>query len=1754
MRVSIDWATDTLRPPGNMEKHLDLPFVCPHRGSVKSVETESRHPQKDSIRAGLIFGSHALFGPKFTPVRPKLTLFQFRTSFRPQNGHEDDTSKGLSTFERIKEVSTVLISLSKLANVDIGDTLIREIEGLALMTFSLVNCNDPMQMCMIILLYLRSFTNASLYSVIEPYVKDLFTMSTQEGEEIDAAMAAGVPLELEKLQAPASTQLITTIQNVVRDWTLVKSSPFFSHVSKILGLVVMSGLCEATTLSLSVKDFKLCEPHLFDAHSSAVDIIDAALTSTVFFVERFYAAYQAGDASLIVIDEKTRDLDERYAKLTAQWVLVQTGNLERVTGVPVHVFDRDLEAMSRDLRTVLPSLKGFDKRLVADKFAKLLEIRNNYTTMQISSGLRRAPFVVEICGLSSQGKTTLGDQLITALLASQDLPTSNSFRAVYNSSDDYFSIWTTDKLVLIMDDCWNEKPEISGKTGVLKIILDVCNNQMAYANMADLPKKDKTFLLPELVFMYTNEKTLLAKQTCVCPYAIQRRPDVVITCQGRPEFQRYQDGMPQGLDPEKIMEWAEENGHPLFDDTWLLTCEKAVQPACLSAVADYEVMKDKNGKPLDSVPFMDVVQFLINKFDLHRILQQQIIDRKSERAAIMTKCDIDGCRQIKGYCDVHLEDRYEPLEVPPPSPLEIYRREMRDRLSQPRLDMCSPGKCNACLGYHMNRGTEGKLDLQVLLNEISDQEEIPRMSLEAVFPPKPPDPTHNNKKRKGPMDRHGGNEPYGLRISNALKTATGHISKKITSDAIGFGEKVETAVSTAIYGSALAFVARWDWLWFVPSSIVEDERFTKALMYFDSSRVVRSFALFTFSNAAATVAAFATSYKFLDGPIAYYVMAVAGTSALVRQKMFVKCVETDYRKKLLERNTLETSIQKFRDEHAGRVCASALAVGTLYTLAKVYRAWKSHEPQGSLEPKDASEVAQRDSESNPWAEVAVRKLPLSETSKTTAPAKFEQALQNNLLYASIDSEGNTTKMANVTFIDSNRAVIPRHYFDLCGEIIDVTFRKKNPDCVGGKFCDRISLSQCHQVLNDDGTPHDLVVAHVNTGGSFKNISRWLPVARLPLFQFKLFYRNGNGEVTTNRGSARGGKARTHAACFEGGEYTTLEYDTFPGLCGAPLLSESSGACIAGFHLGGFAGTKQGCFGMLTQDQYEKACEDLDSRHLIKSGSATVFDTQSYGINILDPVEPSPKSPVNFLPPDSQFVYYGKCPGEIVHSQSDVRKTIISQSVTKYCNVENKWHGPKFKPEWFGWQACLASLAHPATSFPQDLLEKAREDYVAPLREIFSSDLWKDIKPLTEKENLNGIPGVKFIDALKKNTSPGFPLSGTKADFIEGEDGEREFVPLIRNEVARHLECYKRGDRAYVVAKGCKKDEVLAKMNKCRVYYANAVAFVYNTRKYFLPLGRVLQMNPIASECAVGINSHGPEWDELMVFCQKYGNLIGGDYSKYDQKIPAQLLLCAFSILIELAKLCNYSEEDIRVMKAMTGDLVYSLVAFNGHLIQLTEGGHISGNSLTVILNSIVGSLNMRCVYYDAQLSPYGTFRENVALTTYGDDNYGSVSDSIKDRFNITVISEFLDRYGQTYTMPDKDSELAPFLPDAGTFLCRRSVLHPELGFTIGALDENSIFKSLHRYLRPRKHPLTPEHASAMNIDTALFEFFNHGREVYERRQEELRLVAEECDISHLCTRLTESYDDRVEKWKEKYLNGYTKWASVNPDDENDTAS
>lgn len=1555
---------------------------------------------------------------------------QWKESFKLLHLSQMDTlhEKALEPhfgIEAISSASFALDALAKFANIDVPDKVLREVEGIILLLVNLSQQSTPLGVVTSVLTWAQGRTSKSLFKTVKGFVEELL-LSTQSNTTPD---------------------WLDCLRDMRQNWQLCKGNRAFKQISKLLGCLVMIGLCDVSKLTFHLGQFKIFSPDLCDKHTSAFDIADAIFETVTFFTEGAYLCFQTGSLKPLLVNDRTAmELDAEYAQITAWYELVRNGNLKKFADMSDQEFEKRLNRLSTSLLNLSQSLRGLDKKLVMDKVQRILSMQNDFVAMKIASGVRHSPWAIELFGESSQGKTTLGDQLVDAVLTSQGMPVAKEFRCAYNAGDKFMSNWTSDKLVMIFDDISNDKSQFVERPPT-RAIIDVVNNQMFYAPKAELEAKGKCFVEPWIAMATTNKKDLDAGLYSNCPYSVQRRL-VCITVNAKTEFQRMEDGVPCGIDSSKVRKhYTNSEGiyePPIFDDIWTVTVEKAVKPQNLRTVAGYSPIT-WNGTVMKDVPMSTCIQWAIEDFEEHRENQEAMLESMRIRENKMIICDHPKCKHLAGNCPYHKEPYCEP---------------------------CDP---------HFGRETIG--------------------SIRKLW--------------------------YGLGNPRGVVD--------------GLYDRADRDAALLVYEQGTKFLSSWDWIKLVPRSALEHRYSPAVLRWIYKDQLERDYKSQSIQLFLTLIFSTVMCLSMFPNSMGCVLSLIGLSQYLLIQKDLVEHAEETLFNNLKEANMdIAPMLRNCRDRYAKIICGTSLSIAALYGLARAYKSYSSGEQkiQGSLEPKTASEVEQRDSETNVWTEIVKKDLPITDLSKRMSADQLDNVVRKGLVYGSIHTDDGNG-MVNGLMLSSNVILIPNHYFTEFGNELNCTFRKKNPEASGGKFVARLHTKFSHLIPGSD-----LRVCYTPTGGSFKNLVNFFPTEDMPAVPFRMHWRQKDGEMLLAKGVTAPGIVKTNHT-FKGGMYKNLTVNTFDGLCGATLVSETNGCVILGVHLGGTAGTPVGCYGSITQQQLFTAFEELRKMEgVVLSGEAGKFEAIVLGVQVLKEDPLHKKSALNYLPKDSQIEYYGSCPGRSV-TKSDVKVTLMSEHIVDVCNVPNIYQGPKLNPDWYGWQTCLANLAVPAHPYSPDLLEVAIKDYKEPLLEIFASNLWVKSKPLTDHENLCGIPGKKFMDAIKLNTSVGFPLAGPKRDYIieleptEEWPNNRELEQVLMDEIDRIEDCYRRGERGYPIAKACKKDEILAK-DKCRIFYGNALSLTYLVRKYYLPILRVLQMNPLVSECAVGINSHGPEWQEFHEHATKFGmdRLFGGDYGKYDQKLPSQLIFAAMRILIDFARVCDYTEEDLKIMEAMTGDIVYAYIAFNGDLIGLTEGTHISGNSLTVIINGICGSLNLRCFFYSQyKVEEYEErlkFRDNVAAMTYGDDNIGSVKPGI-DKFTIKGCSQFLEQYGQVYTMPDKESELLDFLPaEEFEFLKRDSVWHPKMGVHVGALLDKSIYKSLHCYMRGKNCVDTEESACAQNIDGALREWFNHGEEKFEKQRSLMKEVANRAGISHICTGLELNYNDRVADWVANY--------------------
>jgi hypothetical protein len=855
-----------------------------------------------------------------------------------------------------------------------------------------------------------------------------------------------------------------------------------------------------------------------------------------------------------------------------------------------------------------------------------------------------------------------------------------------------------------------------------------------------------------------------------------------------------------------------------------------------------------------------------------------------------------------------------------------------------------------------------------------------------------------------------------------------------------------------------------------------------------------------------------------------------------------------------QNGSLHAAFMSARDKHVHYACGLLASLGVLYGVAQVVRALrKSFGVQGSLRPRSVEDVQNRDREANVWAkpqEIA----PLRSEKSFTNHKEATRAMRSLLGQMVVDN-----KFSVCFMVKTGQVMVPKHFLPKETTKAVIHYCKRRIGFIlNPKYAVQVGVG-------------DFVLLYVPNTGPLKD-SRPFFLEAYPQHPLvcDLIGIDAKGEIfddylTWNQVP----EVHNGYLSAPGSHYKLGQSKTFAGMCMSVITRGANRAGIVGFHTGGVTGTDRGC-GMSVL-RHELVAAEVQ---LLKSNESFMCGTQAseipeivMGKNIAISGEVHPKCPSNFIESgDAAIEVYGTVIGRSTYS-SEVVETPISKAVEEVTGVKNKWGPPRFKDPvqredgyvdnqtWKPWYASLEVCSQPSIGFDPEAVEVAMEDYYSGLKEEFQDKIafWgNDLKPMSEVEIVSGIDGKRFCDAMNSSTSMGYPLNAKKTGYLvdleptESNACPRTFVPEIWDEYYKAEALWDEGVCSNQIFGTSLKDEPTPiEKEKVRAIEAAPIVLQLGSRKYYLPIARFLSMNPLLAECAVGINAHGIEWNELAEFISMHGEdrIIAGDYKKYDLTMPAQLIIAAFRIMIKVAQLSgNYTAIDIKRMEAIAFEVCTPLVAYNGTLMRFM-GTNPSGQNMTVYINSIVNSLLHRLAFndiYDAErradigvelgLGRPARFRDVVNLLTYGDDAMGSVMEGY-DEFNHVSMANYLAANGMQFTMPDKTSDPRPFMNVYDVdFLKRKIAFNPDLGVFVGLLDENSIFKSLHSILKSKA--VEPKDVARMNMEGALREWFFYGEKHFEMRREQMSKVATKCRLTSEA--FDKGYWDRVEEWKLKY--------------------
>jgi len=209
---------------------------------------------------------------------------------------------------------------------------------------------------------------------------------------------------------------------------------------------------------------------------------------------------------------------------------------------------------------------------------------------------------------------------------------------------------------------------------------------------------------------------------------------------------------------------------------------------------------------------------------------------------------------------------------------------------------------------------------------------------------------------------------------------------------------------------------------------------------------------------------------------------------------------------------------------------------------------------------------------------------------------------------------------------------------------------------------------------------------------------------------------------------------------------------------------------------------------------------------------------------------------------------------------------------------------------------------------------------------------------------------------------------------------------------------------------------------------------------------------------------------------------------------------------------------VNAVHCIGADTAYAYVDLQGDLVQFF-GSNPSGHPLTVIVNSIVNALYMRYCYH--MLNPARecrSFKRNVHLITYGDDNEMNVS-KLAPWFNHTAIQKVLASIEVVYTMADKEAASIPYIHfNEVSFLKRKWVYNEKEGLWLAPLEWASLNKAL--TVGIASDAVNPGDQAIATVGSVAQEMFHHGEEVFHDGIARLRRIVEKSGLTPFIERST----------------------------------
>ncbi|UQZ09574.1 putative RNA-dependent RNA polymerase [Freshwater macrophyte associated picorna-like virus 13] len=1562
------------------------------------------------------------------------------------------TSKTLLSVDSYKEFMEYAKDLSD--NFPVCADMLSVLEDVFVTAFIITQTNDVSVMLASAFMFLKKRMNKDLLPTIYDYIASSGnkTMTPQsEGPTTRKFYKAGCD-----------------------SWKTYMALPIFKHFGILSSIMISFGLFPEQ--KFDVHGFEVLSLKALSKQMDSFDLMDCVFSTFTFFLECGYQLYHGTLIPFLTINpDSINSLEENILHLRTHSTMVLLGTYESKSGRTLAYYQDLLMNTYKQLKQLHDAFAHdrSNREAVSRKIDFIVKLIIDFDNQMTLSGMRTAPYSINIYGKSSKGKSSVVMLLSAYILKVNGFPCADKNFCTIQPDDAYFSTFKADTQCVLLDDLANT---VTDKTKVnpAERIIQIKNNISYFAPKADLLEKGRIQVKPKVLAVTTNVKDISARDWSQEPVSVMRRFDVIITVEVRDEFQ-----VDKRLSSQRIKEWRDKNPvdliyntHTDVPDFWLLKVEKVVIKDSLvhggPEVFEYETCMF-DGKPLVDASIYTVMDFLQSDSSKHFANQKILVESNTQIGDKLKVCDC--CKRLSQKCTCPPPPPEKPLE---PQGLITMVGVATQALGWTATTTMLSGKVNSAIfslfDHYKQQLTMDWFDRRTLglvsdkfLYDVKRRWYIPHTAIWDYAP--------QWLRSYRPFRVWY----YYSTTRRSLATTRWYAKWSFVIDI------VLTIVFVLCKQKSLAIVLNVFFIpfWICFLSIILTVNTVRATMEM-SRRPIKT--LFDVSR-----------YQFETRTTVLGIMSVLTASILLK------------------------TVRKMYTTYAQH----CVAQGNLIPCAK------------NIEERNSEVNVWRHTPMAPPCNPNTADYTYDQVANTVQKNCVNVTIKHN---NRLGITSGIFIKSNILMVPYHMVCYEKKISLGVIEDCEITITRANIEMGGSKWSENITKFSIQRVSEEDdlcliqvhagGVFRDITKfyaeltrdthTHVVYRDKFGQINEIMAhVTKAPVS-----HGSDHDQVLINGGIAMYNQPTFLGMCMA----VHISKTKQPSIVGhhiAGFTGETKGAMITVSREKIDAAVKL----MTTRT------------HTFVPHSEGTFPMERLGKDLGYNPEVSTKAPISFIENYNLGLFGSiGCQTSYKSDVRISDMAVAAEKHLGIPNKWGKPRfNPQWRP-WYrtmeymvspksGIDAQLLSTAFDDYITPLKAWIKEYVEYSPSLR------------PLSDFEVINGISGCKFIDHMNFQSGIGFPLGGKKTKYLEGPPGEKRWKDpeMIHLEFERMKACYLKGERYYSIFKACLKDEVTPlDKDKVRVFMACDLMMQYAWRMYTLPLLRALSMNPLESEIAVGLNSGGNEWEQLERYVTFDGEadttILACDYSKWDLQLPAQLVNVALQVIMDLAEASGtYSEEDLCMIRGLSTDTLYFMCHYNGSLIE-AHGGMASGHNLTAHLNSICNALLVRTGFYS--LYPKTVpFRSAVHATFYGDDCKAGVKPGFHN-FNHHSYRDYLwKNLGMKITGCRKDEVDPKKFEHINTtdFLKRTSVYIPEIGCRVGAIDLDSIWRPF--YCHGKLGCSKEDHYSAA-LRGAKNELFFHGRGIFDKYTPVLRDIALEMQI--IDPFLHRSFDDHVSEWVNKY--------------------